>query len=213
MVTKIYLARHGQSKANELDLFLGHGDMDLTQKGFDQAQLLANHLSTISVDVIYSSDLLRAYHTAQATAKLKNLPVIKEKGLREIDCGEWDFMKFDDLRVKFKDSFDVWVNNVAEARCDGGESVEEVQNRMVETIRKIADSNSGKTILIFSHATSIRCFAGYCTGKGKHGVSEIPWANNCSLTEVDYVNGNFELINYGKDDYLGSISTALPNDV
>jgi probable phosphoglycerate mutase len=213
VATKIYLVRHGQSKANELDLFLGHGDLDLTEKGLKQAQLASKYLSTLKIDVIYSSDLMRAYHTSLPTAKLLNLSVNKEKGLREIDCGEWDFMKFDDLRVKFKESFDVWVDNVADARCDGGESVEEVQNRMVETIKKIAKENYGKNVLIFSHATSIRCFAGYCTGKGKYGIQEIPWANNCSLTEVEYEDGNFRLIEYGKDDYLKGLTTSLPNDV
>ena len=210
---KIYLIRHGQSKANDLDLFLGHGNLDLTEKGIAQAKLTAKFLSTLPIDVIYSSDLLRAYNTAKETAKLLNLPIKKDEGLREIDCGEWDFKPFDELRVKFKESFDVWVNNVAEARCDGGESVAEVQDRMVKTIDKIVNENLNKTVAIFTHATSLRCFAGYCTGKGKHGVQEIPWANNASVTEIEYSNGKYKIINYGMDHFLGNISTGLPNDV
>lgn len=210
---KIYLVRHGQSKANEKNLFLGHGDLDLSEKGLMQAKKTAQYLSGLKIDVIYSSDLLRAYHTAEQTAKLLNLPIIKEKGLREIDCGEWDFKPFDDLRVLYKESFDVWCNDVANARCDGGESVREVQERMVKTVKKIAEDNLGKTVVIFSHATSIRCLVGYCTGKGAAGVAEIPWANNASVTELEYLDGKLKLINYGKDDFLGDISTSLPNDV
>ena len=210
---KIYMVRHGQSKANDLNLFLGHGDLDLTEKGLTQAKTTAKFLSTLPIDVIYSSDLLRAYNTALETAKLINLPVIKDTGLREIDCGEWDFQPFDELRKKYKESFDVWINNVAEARCDGGESVAELQDRIVKTVNKIVKENPDKTVLIFSHATAIRCFAGYCTGKGKYGIQEIPWANNASVTEIEYSDGEYKIVNYGMDYFLGNISTGLPNDV
>ena len=210
---KIYMVRHGQSKANDLNLFLGHGDLDLTEKGLTQAKTTAKFLSALPIDVIYSSDLLRAYNTALETAKLVNLPVIKDTGLREIDCGKWDFQPFDELRKKYKESFDVWLNNVAEARCDGGESVAELQDRIVKTVNKIVKENPDKTVLIFSHATAILCFAGYCTGKGKYGIQEIPWANNASVTEIEYSDGEYKIVNYGMDYFLGNISTGLPNDV
>ena len=117
------------------------------------------------------------------------------------------------MRKKYKESFDVWINNVAEARCDGGESVAELQDRIVKTVNKIVKENPDKTVLIFSHATAIRCFAGYCTGKGKYGIQEIPWANNASVTEIDYSDGEYKIVNYGMDHFLGNISTGLPNDV
>lgn len=210
---KIYFIRHGESQANARNLFLGHGDLDLSEKGIAQAKKTAEYLSKLPIDVIYSSDLSRAFHTAEQTAKLLGLPVIKEKNLREIDCGEWDFMPFDQIRIKYEKSFNIWYTDVAHARCDGGESVAEVQERIVSAVTKIAKENPGKNVLIFSHATSIRCFAGYCTGKGVDGIQEIPWANNASVTEVEYVDGKFKMIEYGKDDFLCGISTGLPNDV
>ena len=209
----IYLIRHGESKANELNLFLGHGDLDLTDRGYAQARKTAQYLITLKVDAIYSSDLLRAYHTAKESSKLLNLPVIKDARLREIDCGEWDFMPFDELKVKFKDTFDVWLTDVGNAKCDGGESVKQVQERIVNALTDIANKNQEKTVLVFSHATAIRCFAGFCTGKGAHGVKDIPWANNASVTKIEYLDGKFNLIEYGKDDFMGDIGTGLPNNV
>ena len=205
---KIYLVRHGQSRANELDVFLGHGDLDLTEKGYEQAKRTAKYLSKLNIDAIYSSDLLRAYHTAEESAKLLNLPIIKDENLREINCGEWDFVRFDELKIKYKESFNVWINDVENAKCDGGESVKEVQMRMVKALTKIASENPDKCVLVFSHATSIRSFAGYCAG----GIKQMPWANNASVTEIEYINGKFNIIDYGKDDFLGDISTGLPND-
>ncbi len=209
---KIYFVRHGQSKANELDLFLGQGDLDLTEKGVTQAKLTAKFLCTLPIDVIYSSDLSRAYNTALETSKLLNLPVIKDKGLREIDCGEWDLKPFSFIKEHFKQGYNTWLVDVANARCDGGESVEQMQNRIVEAVDKIVQQNPNKTVLIFSHATAIRCFAGYCTGKGKYGVQEIPWANNSSVTEVEYKDGKYTLVNYGMDHFLGDKSTGFTDD-
>ncbi len=210
---KIYIVRHGESQANERDIFLGHGDLDLTERGYAQAKKTAEYISKLPIDVIYSSDLMRAYHTAKESAKLLNLPITKDKGLREIDCGEWDFMTFDELRIKYKESFGVWTSNLPESRCDGGESVKEVQDRLVKTITKIAEENNGKTVLIFTHATSIRAFVGYCTGKGAKGILDYPWANNASVTEVEYENGKFKVISYGYDEFMGALSTSLPDDV
>jgi len=169
---KIYLIRHGESKANEKNLFLGHGDLDLTELGIEQAKKTAKYLKTVNADVIYSSDLLRAYNTAKQTANLINLPIVTDKGLREIDCGEWDFVPFDEIKVRFKDGYNVWINDVANAKCDGGESVREVQERLVKAVTKIANDNLGKTVLIFSHATAIRCFSAYCTRSTVRAASD-----------------------------------------
>ena len=210
---KIYLIRHGESQANDLGLFLGHGDLDLTERGRAQAKKTADFLSELPIDAIFSSDLKRAYNTALESAKKLNLKVTKNQGLREIDCGDWDFVPFDELRVKYKESFGVWTNDLPNARCDGGESIEELQKRIVKTINEIVSENAGKNIAIFSHATSIRCFVGYCTGKGKNGVAGISWAPNASVTEIEYENGTYKIINYGMDHFMGDISTSLPDNV
>lgn len=210
---KIYLVRHGESQANKLNVFLGHGDLDLTEKGIEQAKITAEYLSAFKIDKIYSSDLSRAYNTALATAEKFNLPIIKEQGLREIECGAWDFMSYEQVKTEFKESFDVWFNDIANARCDGGESIEEVQIRMVSTLEKIAKENPDKTVAVFSHATAIRTFAGYCTGEGKYGVAKVEYPSNASVTEIDYENGVFNITNYSVDYFMGDKATAFPKHV
>ena len=73
MKTTIYLIRHGESQGNAVRAFLGHTNLDLTKKGHDQAECTAKYLKNIHADVIYSSDLLRAYSTAEHTAKIKGM--------------------------------------------------------------------------------------------------------------------------------------------
>jgi broad specificity phosphatase PhoE len=84
---------------------------------------------------------------------------------------------------------------------------------MIKVITKIAEANPDKNVLVFSHATSIKSFAGYCLGKGLKGLQEVPWAGNASTTEIEYKDGKFTLIDYGRNDYLGQISTVLPDKI
>ncbi len=208
---KIYLVRHGESKANELNVFLGHGDLDLTEKGRLQAEKTANFLKDVKANAIYSSDLSRAYNTALATAEKLNLPIIKDKGLREIDAGEWDFMPYVELAKRDKEGITTWITNFSEAKCFGGESVKEVQKRMVSTIDKIVKENLGKTLLLFSHATSIRAFVAFCIDE--KDMQKIPWVNNASVTVLEYNDGKYTLLEYGKDDFMDGISTSLPQGI
>lgn len=210
---KIYLIRHGQSKANEQNLFLGHGDLDLTEKGYEQARLTAKYLSKFKIDKIYSSDLKRAYHTAEQTAKLFGLDVILHKGLRELDCGEWDQLTFEQIKQKYPQTFSKFMSDMANAYCDGGESVAGVQKRIINALTEIVDANLDKTIAIFSHAAAIKVFAGYCVGKDLESVNKVAWPSNASVTEVNYLEGEFKMIEYSKDDFMGELLTFLPDKI
>ena len=79
--TLLYFIRHGESEANERDAFIGHTDLDLTRLGHQQAQMAAEYLRAIPADVIYASDLKRAYNTAMHTAEIKGMNVIKNENL------------------------------------------------------------------------------------------------------------------------------------
>ncbi len=213
MSTNIYLIRHGESEGNKRRAFLGHTDLDLTDTGHNQAQNTAEFLKDIDADVIYSSDLRRAYSTALHTAEMKKLDIIKSKNLREIYAGDWENGLFSDLEESFKESYAVWLNNIGRAKCDGGESVEELQIRVVDEITHIAKENDGKTILIFTHATPIRVFKAFCDGCSLDEIKDIRWATNASVTKARYADGRFEILEYGIDYFQGNDKTVLPANV
>lgn len=213
MSTNIYLIRHGESEGNKRRAFLGHTNLDLTETGHNQAQNTANFLKDIDADVIYSSDLKRAYSTALHTAEMKKLDIIKNENLREIYAGEWENGLFAELEENFKESYGVWLKNIGRARCDGGESVEELQIRVVKEITRIAQENDGKTVLIFTHATPIRVFKAFCDGCSLDDIKDIRWATNASVTKARYEDGRFEILEYGIDYFQGNDKTILPGNV
>ncbi len=213
MSTEIYIIRHGESKANERDMFLGQKNMDLTARGESQARITADFLRGIDVDAIYSSDLLRAYFTAKATADILGIDIIKKTGMREIDAGEWDFMTFDDIAVKYPESWECWTNDFGNAVCDGGESVAHLRERVVNTVTEIAKENDGKTVFIFTHATPIRVLASYCLGKSIDEMKEVPWPSNASVSHVSWDAERLSLVEYSRDDFMGELATKLPDNV
>ena len=120
MKTTIYLVRHGQSMGNLRDQFMGHTDTPLTELGFRQAELAAEYMQSIHLDAIYSSDLQRAYNTALATAKRKNMPVTKTENMREIFGGKWETVEFPQLHKEFPEDFNTWCSDFKNCRCTGG---------------------------------------------------------------------------------------------
>ena len=215
MSTTIYIVRHGESEGNKLKTFLGHTDLNLTPHGKKQADITAEFLfkQQLFPAAIYSSDLARAYSTAASTAKLLCLPIIKDSGLREIHAGEWEGLKFDVISDKFNAGYKCWLENIGLAKCDGGESVSDLKDRVVATITRLAAKHNDEVIFIFTHATPIRVFAAHCMNKTLDEIKNIPWATNASVSKAIYENGIFTLAEYSRDDFMGDYVTGFPKNV
>ena len=209
-MTKIYLIRHGFSDGNNAHIFTGSTDMDLCEKGFEQAKILAEYMKNVQIDRIYSSDLCRVVHTIEPTAKEKRLKIVTDRCLREIDGGVWEGMTYDEIGEKYPKEFDVWINDIDNSRCVGGESVAELRERVYGALLRIASENDGKTLAIATHATPIRATVSRLTGQPMRSIN---WVTNASITEVNFADGSFELVRTGYDEYLGSLGTGFAGKI
>ncbi len=214
MKTRFYFVRHGESMGNLEEKFNGHINFDLTEKGHAQAECTAQFLDTYPIDVIYSSDLNRAYQTAEHTAKRKSLPIIKSEALREINGGAYEGMEYKSIIDHYPQEFHIWLNDIGNAACPGGESVAALQARVHNEIMRILHENRGKHILITTHATPIRVMTCLWNGIPLSEMRKTNWVNNASVTIVDYdENDNSEVIAYNLADHIGELNTFLPEDV
>lgn len=202
--TKIMLIRHGESLANAKGVYLGHTDWDLSELGYQQAEVVSKYLENEKIDIIYSSDLLRAYNTAMPHARRHNLDVIKNRNLREIYLGEWEGRLVSELEESYPEEFGVgWRYNFGTCAVPSGESVPELAVRIYNEILKIARENEGKTILIAIHAAAIRAFWGKVTNTPEKDVAaNIPFPRNASITTVYYHNDTLIPYEYGFADYF-----------
>lgn len=213
-MTRVLLIRHGESEANRQGVFAGHYDPDLQDQGVIQAQVTAKYIAeNYSVDKIYASDLIRAYKTAEALGEQLGLCVIKDSSLREIRAGEWEKLPFSELVKQYPEAFSVWSNQIAQAYCPGGETVQQVGERIMAALTRLAEKNEGRTIAVATHATPIRVMQSLVTTGGLDEMGRIPWVSNASVSVYEYDAGCWRLIAASLDEHLGKLKTELPDNV
>ena len=209
-MTKIILARHGQSEANINLYFAGQYDAGLTEQGRLQAELLANWVfENYKIDKIYSSDLKRAYDTAVPLAEKCNLGIIKTSNFREIFAGDWQAMPYDTIKNTYTEDWKVWLEDIGNSGCTNGETVEELSKRVVKEITRIAKENDGKTIFIATHATPIRAIMTVFQKGNISFAREVDWTPNASVTVCNFDDGNIEFELVGYNDFLENLKSAF----
>lgn len=212
-MTKLLLIRHGESEANNKGFFAGQHDALLMPKGIEQARKTAEYIAQKYVpEKIYSSDLKRAYCTAVPISELIGADIITDQGIREIYAGKWQKMTFNDLEKTFPDEYNVWLKDIGNACCSGGESVKKLSERVMASLTAIAKENDGKTVCISTHATPIRAVQTIIQYGDIRYMRNVPWVSNGSVTVVEY-NGVWKCISVSEDKHLGADKTVFPANV
>jgi broad specificity phosphatase PhoE len=161
-MTTVYLARHGESDWNVERRWQGHADRPLTERGREQAARLAERLADVELDAIYASDLRRAWETAEAVARSRGIEVVRLPELREVDVGSWCGFTRDECAELYPDAFARW--QAGGSGWDNGESYEDMGERIVAAIRRLAVEHAGGTILVVSHGGPIRAVHAHALG-------------------------------------------------
>lgn len=152
---KIIIVRHGETLWNKELRYQGQTDIELNETGIRQAQLLAERLKKEKISAVYSSDLKRAYKTAQLICKYHNVKIKKTKYLREIHYGVWEGMLLQDVKEKYPDILRKWWEDPQNANIPGAEP----PNVFIERIRNITDKIISQTkgnVLIVTHGGPIK---------------------------------------------------------
>lgn len=152
---KLYIARHGRSNYNDLELFNSNPDVDvhLTALGIEQAGILSDNLKDVSLDVIYVSQLRRTQQTADIVNKNHNAPVIVSELLNDHVSG------FDDKPYAEYDALYDKAENPWTIRFNGGESLEDTKVR-VTTFLEILKGEDHESVLIVTSMTIVQAFYG-----------------------------------------------------
>lgn len=206
MVTTVYIVRHCEAEGNELGIFQGSTDLDISEKGRKQLIKLSERFRNIKLDAAYSSPLIRAYRTAEAAVAYNKIPIIKDDGLTELNGGIMEGKPWNKLDVLFPKEYGLWKENFSEFVAPEGESVSDVYARITETFTNIILKNKNKTIGIFSHGCAIRILMCYIKGISLENIDNVLWCDNTAINCVIVdENGNFT-VSY-ENDY-----THLKND-
>lgn len=205
--TRMLVVRHGEAEGNIIRIFHGQYNSSLTEDGHIQAERTAQFLKNYKIDHIYSSDLDRTMSTASHIAEGRNLAIIPDPRLREINGGKWENISWDDLPELFPESYSHWENDIAKTVMPGGESIKEMFERTKDALDDIASRHPGETICIVCHGTVIRALLCLWRGLALSEMQNVPWFDNASITIVDYTHPGYEIIEEGISRHLDGVST------
>ncbi|MBN2898046.1 MAG: alpha-ribazole phosphatase [Clostridia bacterium] len=183
---KIVLVRHGETTANVARLFCGHTDVLLTEKGIQQAEAAAEKLKDYKFTKMISSDLRRARKTASIINHYHQLPIDRERGLREMNFGECEGYTYEELTKLKPESFKGDRVGKWNFIFPGGESLEVMSSRIracIDRIRQEADEED--TILIVAHAGVIRMVLALEIARSNESYWRFD-IDNCGITELRY---------------------------
>ena len=153
-MTKLYLIRHGLTEWNRQNRMQGMTDIPLCDEGIRQALDLSDRFKETKIDVIYSSDLTRAYSTALIIAKHHNVTVNKDKLLRELHFGDWEGKTLNEL--KNLKEFNYWKKYPHTFIFPDGKYLKDIQNKMINFIERVIKNHIGENIFIISHGGSLK---------------------------------------------------------
>jgi probable phosphomutase (TIGR03848 family) len=134
----------------------------LSEEGRAQAAALAQLLADVPLAAIYSSPLERTLETAQPLADARGLAVQVREGLGETRCGDWTGRTLKELQQD--ELWPVVQTYPGGFRFPGGESMREIQVRMVAELDAIREAHAGQIVAAVSHADPIRMAAAYYAG-------------------------------------------------
>ncbi|WP_291426686.1 histidine phosphatase family protein [Deinococcus sp.] len=154
--TRLILVRHGQTAHNKTRRVQGHIDEPLDELGREQAHKVARHFRQLGIrgPRLESSDLSRAYATAQAIQAETGGILETYPALREISMGEWEGQMYDELAVSDAELHEQFWSGDPSIRARGGESAQEVAERVYA--HALAHwPRAGETVILVSHGIAI----------------------------------------------------------
>lgn len=151
----ILLTRHGQTEWNVLKKAQGRADIELNEKGIEQAIKTGEKLFNEKIDLIIVSPLKRAYQTAEIINKSKKVPMIIDERLAERDFGEFEGVKTKDF------DFEGFWSYKANIKYIKAENIEDFFKRIYDFLDDIKIKYKDKKVLLVTHggvSIPIKCY-------------------------------------------------------
>jgi broad specificity phosphatase PhoE len=161
-MTVFHLLRHGEHVLRGRVLAGRTPGVGLSARGRLEIAAVADRLADEKIEALYASPLQRTRETAEILAARFDLPIEYRDDLLELDFGEWTGLTFDAVRAD--ERWRLWTTCRSIASVPGGESMREVQARVVRALFELRQAHRNGTVLIVSHGDVIRALLLFALG-------------------------------------------------
>lgn len=177
----IYLIRHGRQNSK-----LCNVDVELSEEGREQARLVGKRLAKYDIDVVYSSQLIRAVETADIINEYINKPRIIDERFQEADFGRLTGLETEVLKEKYKDFLDKRAMMEEDEPYPDGENSQMVFDRAYAALKEVVTKDY-KNVCIVTHGGVIRSLlTGIVKAQPQRWLTYGRQLENCSITELLY---------------------------
>ena len=194
-MSTLILLRHGQSVWNAANKFTGWTDVELSEVGKAEAAKAGEDLSSTKIDVVHTSDLIRAQRTAAIVMEhnqaSSDVPTHRDFRLNERHYGALQGLDKDETRAKYgAEQVHIWRRSY-DVPPPEGESLAMCAERTLPYLKEeiMPDLDAGKTVLVAAHGNSLRSIVMEIEGLSKEEVLslEIPTGVPRIYTYEDHV--------------------------
>jgi 2,3-bisphosphoglycerate-dependent phosphoglycerate mutase len=184
----LVLVRHGQSEWNKLNLFTGWRDVELSERGIDEARRAGRALKEagFTFDIAFTSALKRAQHTLDIILEelgQSDIPIERDQALNERDYGDLAGLNKDDARERWgEEQVHIWRRSY-DTRPPGGESLKDTAERVLpyyeEKILPLVEA--GKDVIVSAHGNSLRALIMQLDGLTREEITQLNLATGVPI--------------------------------
>lgn len=151
---KLYIIRHGQTDWNRARRLQGRTDIPLNEWGRLVAELTREGLKDVTFDVAFTSPLIRAKETAELILKDRNIPIVEDERIIEVNFGAYEGESFQLDNENLQNFFS---KPEAYYPVDGSESMESILERTRDFLSELSQNPKyqDSTILISTHGAAL----------------------------------------------------------
>jgi broad specificity phosphatase PhoE len=179
-MTRLVLVRHAEPAEDARGRCYGRLDVGLSPAGLAAAERLAPALAGLELDAVYSSPRARAIETARP---LTASPIVHE-GLREIDFGEFEGRRYEEIEASHPELFRAWMETPTDVRFPGGESFDDLRVRALQAFDEIRARHA--SALVVTHGGVIRAGLAAWLEMPAHSIFRLG-QSHCGVTIVDWL--------------------------
>jgi phosphoserine phosphatase len=154
-MTGLVLIRHGETDWNVEGRYQGQADPPLNARGLAQAYQLAEQLKNHPLDLLYTSPLKRSAQTAEIAAQLLGIPLYMEARFMEIHQGDWQTRLRAEIEALYPELFRRWETEPWQVSPPNGETLYQVQARVVAAVEEIKQKHPNDPVGIVTHRIPI----------------------------------------------------------
>lgn len=148
---ELIIVRHGETIWNAEGRQQGHLDSALTPAGARQAEAIAETLSKEKFSALYTSDLGRAFTTAEVIAAKCSHKVTTDERLRERNLGIFQTLTMAEVEERYPEEYRAFRSGDPDYEIPSGESARQRYDRAVACADDIAKRHAGQRVVVVTH--------------------------------------------------------------